>query len=121
MAKSYNRIINTMKLALLLVLISFTLTGCGDHLQTFVETDLRDMITNRIVANQNAAKQLFNAGLMTELEYETIMNALKEKETELLKANEGDTTAQKPMFSAMASFRTVPWVGMGEQMKMAWK
>lgn len=115
MAKSYNRIINTMKLALLLVLISFTLTGCGEHLQTFVETDLRDMITNRIVANQNAAKQLFNAGLMTELEYETIMSALKEKETELLKANEGDTTAQKPMFSAMASFRTVPWVGTGEK------
>lgn len=115
MAKSYNRIINTMKLALLLVLISFTLTGCGEHLQTFVETDLRDMITNRIVANQNAAKQLFNAGLMTELEYETIMSALKEKETELLKANEGDTTAQKPMFSAMASFRKVPWVGTGEK------
>ncbi len=72
------------------------------------------MITNRIVANQNAAKQLFNAGLMTELEYETIMSALKEKETELLKANEGDKSAQKPMFSAMASFRKVPWVGTGE-------
>lgn len=115
MAKSYNRIIKTMKLVLLLVLITFTLTGCGKHLQTFVETDLRDMITNRIVANQNAAKQLFNAGLMTELEYETIMSALKEKETELLKANEGDKTAQITMFSAMASFRTVPWVGTGEK------
>ena len=115
MAKSYRRTIKIIKLLLLLVVMMLTLTGCGEHLQTFVETDLRDMVTNRIVANQNAAKQLYNAGLMTELEYETIMSALKEKESELLKANEGDKSAQQPMFAAMASFSQVPWVNSNEK------
>ena len=110
MNKSYKRFIRISKMVIMVTSIAFMLTGCSGRLQTFVETDLRDMITNRIVANQNLAQQLYNAGLMTELEYQTIMNALKDKEVELLKANEGDKSAQKPMFSAIASFRTVPWV-----------
>lgn len=96
------------------MLFMFTLTGCGGHLQTFVETDLRDMITSRIVANQSAATQLYNAGLMTELEYKTIMSALSEKERELLRANEGDRDSQTSMFSAIATFRKVPWVEVGD-------
>jgi len=115
MAKPYRRTIKIIKLLLILVVMMLTLTGCGKHLQTFVETDLRDMITNRIVANQNAAKQLYNAGLMTELEYDTIMRSLRDKESELLRANEGDASAQQPMFSAMASFSKVPWVDCNEK------
>ena len=58
-------------LTMLLGMLS-TLTGCGVKISAISSASILEQITARVVTNMNMVKQLENAGLVTEKEYEAI-------------------------------------------------
>ena len=126
MERRSSRITGKM-LLLILAMTSYIILGTGcasESLMQFVETDLKDMITHRINANEQSALALYNAGLMSESELNIIVKTLQDRHAEILSANEGNSKeSQLAMFRSISTWRRLSHsigISLGYEDKNEW-
>lgn len=94
-----NRIKKKLVLLGMLGIVTTTLTGCGNDLYTFATSDLTAMLDDRFNKNIDIVKQLYEVGLITQLEHDgwikhinTVKDStLKEREVTIIQDGEEST------------------------------
>lgn len=74
--------------------ITYSLTGCGEQLQLYVQETFPSNFREKVSANQQIADDLYNAGYISDVAYTSIQNQLKAQTSQFLSPSAvGDSTS----------------------------
>lgn len=74
--------------------MAYSLTGCGEQLQLYVQETFPSNFREKVSANQQIADDLYNAGYISDVAYTSIQNQLKAQTSQFLSPSAvGDSTS----------------------------